>query len=203
MWTGPQWAGPQWAGPLAVAYLWKNCDFFLIPTPLRAAGPKREKMDEKWILAPREKGAKMANGKTATFDPFFGPIFPFFGHLFSHFSQWGQNQFFGHVFPLISSYRSGGPREKLAECDQAAKVCEALLSWKLVATFRFSCGSHVLVVAMPFAMKNLPHFVLAPVLSGTESAILNRESGDSESCDSNRAIPSVADIRIVQFQVSL
>ena len=26
-------------------------------------------------------------------------------------------------------------------------------------------------------------------LSGTESAILNRESGDSESCDSNRAIP--------------
>ena len=25
--------------------------------------------------------------------------------------------------------------------------------------------------------------------SGTESAILNRESGDSESCDSNRAIP--------------
>ena len=28
-----------------------------------------------------------------------------------------------------------------------------------------------------------------PILSGTESAILNRESGDSESCDSNRAIP--------------
>ena len=27
------------------------------------------------------------------------------------------------------------------------------------------------------------------VLSGTESAILNRESSDSESCDSNRAIP--------------
>ena len=26
-------------------------------------------------------------------------------------------------------------------------------------------------------------------LSGTESAILNRESSDSESCDSNRAIP--------------
>ena len=26
-------------------------------------------------------------------------------------------------------------------------------------------------------------------LSGTESAILNRESGDSESCDSNCAIP--------------
>ena len=26
-------------------------------------------------------------------------------------------------------------------------------------------------------------------LSGTESAILNRESGDSESCDSNRLIP--------------
>ena len=26
-------------------------------------------------------------------------------------------------------------------------------------------------------------------LSGTESAIQNRESGDSESCDSNRAIP--------------
>ena len=28
-----------------------------------------------------------------------------------------------------------------------------------------------------------------PVLSGTESSILNRESSDSESCDLNRAIP--------------
>ena len=28
-----------------------------------------------------------------------------------------------------------------------------------------------------------------PDLSGTDSAILNRESSDSESCDSNRAIP--------------
>ena len=28
-----------------------------------------------------------------------------------------------------------------------------------------------------------------PLLSSTESAILNRESGDSEPCDSNRAIP--------------
>ena len=27
------------------------------------------------------------------------------------------------------------------------------------------------------------------ILSGTESAILNRESDDSDSCDSNRAIP--------------
>ena len=30
---------------------------------------------------------------------------------------------------------------------------------------------------------------LSTRLSGTESAILNRESGDSESCDWNRAIP--------------
>ena len=30
---------------------------------------------------------------------------------------------------------------------------------------------------------------LHPSLSGTESAILNRESSDSESCDSNRATP--------------
>ena len=35
-----------------------------------------------------------------------------------------------------------------------------------------------------------PSFIpLPPTLSGTESAILNRESGDSGSCDSKRAIP--------------
>ena len=33
---------------------------------------------------------------------------------------------------------------------------------------------------------------LSPRLSGTESAILNRESGDSESCDSNREVPRSA-----------
>ena len=33
---------------------------------------------------------------------------------------------------------------------------------------------------------------MPPHLSGTESAILNRESGDSESCDSNRASLKVA-----------
>ena len=41
--------------------------------------------------------------------------------------------------------------------------------------------------SMPHAF--MPGAVVCLVLSGTEAAILNRESGDSESRDSNRAIP--------------
>ena len=38
--------------------------------------------------------------------------------------------------------------------------------------------------------SDLEHFMIScHNLSGTESAILNRESSDSNSCDSNRAIP--------------
>ena len=37
--------------------------------------------------------------------------------------------------------------------------------------------------------------LLVQSLSGTESAILNRESSDSESGDSNRAIPSIDRMR--------
>ena len=42
---------------------------------------------------------------------------------------------------------------------------------------------------LPHLATPLPRDTLSPDLSGTESAILNRESSDSESCDSNRAIP--------------
>ena len=41
--------------------------------------------------------------------------------------------------------------------------------------------------SMPPICSAVPSFLVS--LSGTESAILNRESSDSESCDSNRAIP--------------
>ena len=44
------------------------------------------------------------------------------------------------------------------------------------------CGC---VLAVPY--KSIVS--ITPYLSGTESAILNRESGDSESCGSNHAIP--------------
>ena len=37
--------------------------------------------------------------------------------------------------------------------------------------------------------RQLLRTMFGALLSGTESAILNRESSDSESCDSNRAIP--------------
>ena len=44
----------------------------------------------------------------------------------------------------------------------------------------------------PNPRKLKRHEKVTQKLSGTESAILNRESSDSESCDSNRAISKVA-----------
>ena len=51
----------------------------------------------------------------------------------------------------------------------------------------FLCLSRTCFLARTFSGAMFPCF--GPELSGTESAILNRESGDSASRDSNRAIP--------------
>ena len=48
------------------------------------------------------------------------------------------------------------------------------------------CSHHLLAIGIGSCG---PSRQICPRLSGTESAILNRESGDSESCDSNRATP--------------
>ena len=45
------------------------------------------------------------------------------------------------------------------------------------------------LIGVPKISPQISRKLLYRALSGTESVILNRVSGDSESCDSNRAIP--------------
>ena len=79
--------------------------------PFRASGPKWEKMAEKWILA--QPGKRGENGRKMGNPPFltlFWANFPI-RRYFSLFARWGQNPFFGHVFPI------SGPKPEMGSVE--------------------------------------------------------------------------------------